>query len=60
MAKEIKLNRILRKIEAEYGFYPKKKSSKELIYVFDDYEENDTWEWIPLYLHRKNDGAFAT
>ena len=58
--KTIEMTRMMKKLDIEYGLYPKKKSSKELIYVFDDFEENDTGEWIPLYLHIKNDVAFAT
>ena len=60
MAKEIKMSRIMKKLEAEYGFYPKKKSSKEIIYLFGDFEENERGEWIPLYLHITDGVAFAT
>lgn len=60
MAKEIKMSRIMKKLEAEYGFYPKKKSSKEIIYLFGDFEENERGEWLPLYLHIADNVAFAT
>ena len=60
MAKEIKMERIARKMNVEYALYPSKKSSKELMYVFNDFEENDRGEWVPLYLHIQNNVAFAT
>ena len=61
MAKEIKMERMLRKLNTEYALYPHKNSSKEVIYLFEDFEENDKGEWIPLYLHiRDDDVAFAT
>lgn len=60
MAKNIKMARILRKLDAEYALYPSKKSSKELMYVFDNFEENDKGEWLPLYLHIEENVAFAT
>ena len=60
MAKTIKLERLLRKLDVEYALCPKKKSVKELIYIFEDFEENDSGEWLPLYLHIKDDVAFAT
>ena len=60
MEKEIKMSRIFRKLDAEYGLYPSKKSSNELVYLFEEFEENDRGEWLPLYLHIRNDVAFAT
>ena len=60
MAKTIEMERILEKLESKYGFYPKKKSSKELIYLFEEFEENDAGEWVPLHLHIQNNVAFAT
>ena len=60
MAKEIKMTRIARKLDTEYALYPHKKASKEVIYLFDDFEENERGEWIPLYLHIRDSVAFAT
>ena len=60
MAKEIKIERILRKLDTEYALYPHKKASKEVIYLFEDFEENDKGEWLPLYLHIRDNVAFAT
>ena len=60
MAKEIKMSRIIKKLESEYGFYPKKKSSNEIVYLFGDFEENEQGMWIPLYLHISDSMAFAT
>ena len=58
--KEIKMNRIKKKLDIEYGLYPKKKSTKEIIYLFGDFEENERGEWLPLYLHIADNVAFAT
>ena len=58
--KEIKISRIMKKLDMEYGLYPKKKSSNEIVYLFGDFEENDRGEWIPLYLHIKDNVAFTT
>ena len=60
MAKEIKMTRIARKMNAEYALYPYKNSSKEIIYRFEEFEENDRGEWVPLYLHIKDNVAFTT
>lgn len=60
MAKTIEMKRIFRKLDAEYGLYPQKNSSKEIIYRFEEFEENDRGEWLPLYLHIMDNVAFAT
>ena len=57
--KEIKIVRIIKKLGA-YGLCPQKKSSKEVVYRFEDFNENDTGEWLPLYLHIVDNVAFAT
>lgn len=60
MAKTIAMERLLRKLDIEYALCPKKKSSKEAVYVFEEFEENDRGEWLPLYLHIMDNVAFAT
>lgn len=60
MAKTIKMERLLRKLDVEYALCPKKKSSKEVVYIFEEFEENERGEWVPLYVHIENNVAFAT
>ena len=58
--KNINMARIMKKLDIEYALYPNKKSSKEVVYRFEDFNENNTGEWLPLYLHIMDNVAFAT
>ena len=57
-----KLNTIISNMEKRFGIMPKEETSKELIYVFEDipWFEDDKGRFLPMYIHIKEDVAYAT